>query len=702
LLTHVAVPRLGREAVAELLATYARAADAVEAAVEDVYAITEGNPLFVGEVLRNLAEGTTLAAAPATLYDLIVARFERLSPPARELAGIAATIGEAFDVDVLRETSSWNEPALLEAIDELQDRSIVREPVGRHRFDYAFTHQLVQRTIYASSSPEARKRRHRRIARVMEDLFASRLDVAAADIARHHECGGNVAKAAERYVHAARAATAVFATDEALAHARKAASLAGEDGALRFSALAIAELMDDRLCDRDAQRTDLEELETLARASGDHAQICHILWRRVGFCRACGDRDAEYAAALELKAQALSAGDPRWLGVAFEAEGTYFELIGNPAAALILARQAAEQFDAAGDGSGLVSALTLQASPAVYVGEIEEADGCIVRARDVAQSALNPILSMRVLRCEANVCHWRERWRRHDDVLHEALALARSVGDRETEATCLGQVALSGLRFARFREARTDFAESAAMFQAIEKPQGLATVSLNASALESEAGLWERALALLDRAERLALQCNWRYGEGICHINRGLVFQYREDFLTARNCSDKARALAIEVNNERLLGMALRDRGVAVMGLGDAPAAVADLLDACRLFERCSAPEPLLEAKAELAKAYWSAGERGPAVALALDLTLAHEGDATATRFAPFRTAWAAALILRRAGEQSAVQILQRSYGLLVDRRDAYEDEESRVAFMRIPIHERIVAAYERDEWPMP
>ncbi len=151
-----------------------------------------------------MAEGRPLDTTSARLDALIVARFERLTARARELAGIAATIGEAFDIDVLRETSTWSEPAVLEALDELQDSAIVREPVGRQRFDYAFTHNLVQRVVYASSSAKVRKRRHRRIARALEDLFASRSDAVAAEIARHYEHGGDSACAAACYVQAAR------------------------------------------------------------------------------------------------------------------------------------------------------------------------------------------------------------------------------------------------------------------------------------------------------------------------------------------------------------------------------------------------------------------------------------------------------------------------------------------------------------------
>jgi len=701
LLAHIALPPLGREAVNDLVETLPSRRGSSRDVVDDVYAISEGNPLFVGEVIRNLAEGWELDVTSSTLHDLIGARFERLSTPARELAEIAATIGEGFDVDVLREASAWSEPAVLEALDELQDRAIIREPVGRHRFDYAFTHHLVQRTVYLSSSPKVRQRRHRRIARVMEDLFAPRLEVVAAEVARHHEGGGNLARAGELYVHAARAAAAVFANDEALAHARKAVTLCGEDSAIRFEALALAEAMNDRAGDREAQRADLAALEALTRASANRAQLCDILSRSARFHRARGDRVAEHRAIEELKAEAQATGNAHWLGEAFEAEATYLEVTGKPAEALPVVRKAVEYFGDAGNARGLVSALTLQASVAAFLGETAEADACISRAREVAHAAREATLLVRVLRCETNVCHWFERWQRHDEVARESFALARSVGDREMEATCLGALALSETRLNRFREAREHFVESAALFESIGKLQGWATVSINASAIEIEAGRWAPAMALSERAELLAQRCDWRYGEGLCLVNRGLVAHYRGDFLAARAYAEKALALAAQLGNERLEAVALAQRGGALFGLGDGAGAVRELVRACAFFERSNGTEPLADAKSDLAQACWSIGEVDRALAVALEIVRDVEGAATLTRVAPARTLWGAALVLHWAGDQSASGIVRRCHQLLVERRDSYEDEESREAYMRIPVYEQIVAAHERDEWPI-
>jgi len=63
------------------------------------------------------------------------ARLAQLSPPARELAGVAATIGRAFTFPVLARASDADEPTLVRWLDELWQRRIVREQ-GQEAYDF--------------------------------------------------------------------------------------------------------------------------------------------------------------------------------------------------------------------------------------------------------------------------------------------------------------------------------------------------------------------------------------------------------------------------------------------------------------------------------------------------------------------------------------------------------------------------------------
>src|SRR5439155_9246033 len=84
------------------------------------------------------------AAPSGGVRVLIAAHLAHLSPTAQTLAKVAAAIGPAFDVDLVREVGGWAEGELLDALDELLDHRLVREASGRGRYDYTSTNTLAR------------------------------------------------------------------------------------------------------------------------------------------------------------------------------------------------------------------------------------------------------------------------------------------------------------------------------------------------------------------------------------------------------------------------------------------------------------------------------------------------------------------------------------------------------------------------------
>ena len=155
--------------------------DETRAMADAVYAETEGNPFFVGEVLRHLVEtgavvrrdGRWSVADPGTLSvpegvrDVIGRRLSRLSPAANDLLATAAVIGRDVDVELLAELSELSESTMLDALDEAVRARIVDE-TGPDR--YRFSHALIRATLYEEQSATRRRRQHRRVAEALEKL----------------------------------------------------------------------------------------------------------------------------------------------------------------------------------------------------------------------------------------------------------------------------------------------------------------------------------------------------------------------------------------------------------------------------------------------------------------------------------------------------------------------------------------------------
>ena len=192
-----------------------------EADADLLHAATGGFPLYVIEALRGTAApgGTLLPAGDLTT--VLRKRLDQGTAAAREVAGLAAAAGTNFTLDLLTEASDLDAGAVVEAVDELWRRRIVRE----FREGYDFSHDLLRETAYAGISPPRRWLLHRRIAQGLELLHAEDTDSVAVQLAEQYARGGRPERAVAYYQRAAESAAGMFAHADAIRLHEKALSI---------------------------------------------------------------------------------------------------------------------------------------------------------------------------------------------------------------------------------------------------------------------------------------------------------------------------------------------------------------------------------------------------------------------------------------------------------------------------------------------
>jgi DNA-binding SARP family transcriptional activator len=205
-----------------------------QALADRLYAETEGLPLFVVEAVRagllaQVEQPQSSAVArvedatlPAAVRAVIQLRLAQLAPETRDLLGLAAVIGREFTFDVLGRAGNIDEMALMQRLDELWRRRIIREQ-GAHAYD--FTHDKLREVAYAALGPIQRKHLHQRVAAVFAALSGADRAARAGQLAFHYERGGMAAEASHAYVTAAEAARRVYANAEAIRQYRNAIRL---------------------------------------------------------------------------------------------------------------------------------------------------------------------------------------------------------------------------------------------------------------------------------------------------------------------------------------------------------------------------------------------------------------------------------------------------------------------------------------------
>ena len=190
--------------------------------VAELHADTDGNPLFVGEIVRLLAVegvraesvGERRLAIPQSVREVIARRVTHLSEECNRVLVLAAVLGREFDHDALAQLSGGARDQLLDTLDEAVVARIVSDvpgAPGRLRFD----HVLIRDTLYDGLTSARRVHLHSLAVAAIEELHGEWPGPHVAELARHSIAAGNQEKGVRYARQAAEHALQQLAYEEA-------------------------------------------------------------------------------------------------------------------------------------------------------------------------------------------------------------------------------------------------------------------------------------------------------------------------------------------------------------------------------------------------------------------------------------------------------------------------------------------------------
>jgi predicted ATPase/DNA-binding SARP family transcriptional activator len=689
----VVLGRLKREDIASLLGGIANGSVVEEGRVGELYAHTEGLPIFLNETLAEDRERNVEADSARVLgggiATTIAARTARLSEDTRTVVEIAAVAGQGFSVDVIRDVAGLSAAVVIESFAELLDRRLVREAGARSRHDYVFTHHLIGASIYEEIEPARSSRLHARIAAVMSALYAENPSEIARDLAHHYERAGLQTDAAGWYAIAAQRAAELYANEEAVAFVTLA--LEGLDARkARRDLFRLRESVRGRMGDRGGQQADINELEILAENAGDSAEKLDVLQRKIVLARSLGESDRERSLIANMRALAGVSDDPFVRAEAMLQDATSLVMLSQHREGLETARQALDMYEQLADGSKQIACLSLLVEIATNAGEYELSREYLERLRERASDAGDRSIAARALAVAAVAALLQQRYEECRSLSREALAISEQQGDREAEASSRARIAVASVWLGDYDESIRQFDLSLEMYTAIGHRRGLCTTLTNKTLLTMRLGKFDEAVESIERSNAL-LDVVQEVRMGIANdVNLSFVKLHLGEPESAKALAAGALERARTIEFPVFEAAALANLGNAKAALGEIDEAIVDMEAGIAIRRAHQERRDFVDDLSDLALAYVRAARMDDARKLGDELrTIAAESLAGALW--PHYTWWVIARVSEAAGEcERARAATLEAIGALDRFAASIGNQEWRKAFLAIDVNRAI------------
>jgi class 3 adenylate cyclase/predicted ATPase len=237
--TQLRLDPLGKENADEMLGTLVGSDPSLVPLKGLIAEKTEGNPLFIEEIVLSLFDNGVLAGdgevklvkplaalrIPPTVEGIIASRIDRLPADEKDLLQAVAVIGSQFKLSVACSVGGKSDSDLNRMLNDLQIAEFVYEQPATGDVEYTFKHALTHDVAYNSILTERRMRMHDRTAQAIETLYHDRLEDHLSELAYHYDRGGNVFKAVEYLNRSGAWAAQQMAHSEAIGRFTRALEL---------------------------------------------------------------------------------------------------------------------------------------------------------------------------------------------------------------------------------------------------------------------------------------------------------------------------------------------------------------------------------------------------------------------------------------------------------------------------------------------
>lgn len=350
--------------------------------LDTMFALTEGNPFFIEEILKALiAEGDISFAEangiwdrkeinplhiPRTIQDAVQRRTQQLDEGTLQALRLASVMGRRFDFRLLQELLHVHEAGLMAMLKQLIAAQLLVEETADQ---FAFRHTLTRQAIYNTLLLRERQGLHRSVAEAIERAYAGSLDAHAADLSFHYYTGAAWEEALEYSRIAGDQALSFYAQREAIVYYSRAIVSARQPGIAREPELLIARgRAYEILGDFKSAYEDFEHALKLARQD----EGVQTEWQTLtSFGSLLAGHDLQRAGEFFREAEELARklNEPKLRAESLNHMGNWYFMTGQTLQGLECHRQALAFFEAERDEAGIAVTRALLGMATMHHGD---------------------------------------------------------------------------------------------------------------------------------------------------------------------------------------------------------------------------------------------------------------------------------------------------------------------------------------------
>jgi predicted ATPase/class 3 adenylate cyclase len=568
---------------AQLLFQLLTIPDLPETLREQILQRAAGIPFYLEEILRMLIDehiiqreknhwriepgvSASQLGVPDTLQGLIMARYDRLPEPERNLLQAASVIGKNFSVPILSEVLSGpSRDRMQQALDVLTARDFIQPLSDSNEGEFTFRHILMSDTIYGTILRKERSRMHGQVGAVIEKMFAEDLDNQIELLANHYLWSNNQEKAVYYLTRAGERAAARYANSQAQQHFEQALEILPKVKHTLDQALRILAGLGDVLV-----------------LIGEYASA------RKNYENALAAIHSEGSGHFSIESCSLQ----RKIGTTFERQGEYDQ-------AQEYLTQAQKDLELLQDAQPVEKARVLNDMGWINFrrGNLEQAESQLNQAQSMLEKTKQYDVIASIYNRLGGIYYFEDKLDQASNYVRKSLALREEIGDIVAVARSYNNLGLLSWRKGDWESALVNFMRSVQLHANLGDVEGIMEVNSNLGLLQIDRGNTEQAKKHLEAALGTAQQSGLTYGIGVTYLHFSHLYLSSSDWKTALEYCGRSLAILKEIEDQDHMIEIFTNMGTAWLGLGEVELARKWAKDALRLCEELGADSPQTQAE---------------------------------------------------------------------------------------------------------